>query len=868
MKSLLVLDGNSIINRAFYGVRLLTNSDGEYTNAVYGFLNILLKIIEEKKPDGIVAAFDLKAPTFRHQMYAEYKAQRKGMPEELAAQLPVMKEVLRAMGISILELEGYEADDIIGTVAKICEDNKVQCWIATGDKDDLQLATDKTVVLLTTTSMGKTETKEYDAVAVQERYGVSPKEFIDVKGLMGDTSDNIPGVKGIGEKTAVSLIQEHGSIAALYEKFEELTLTPSVRKKLEEGKESAFLSRTLSEINCDVPIDFSFEACKTDEKDDKALYDILNRLELRTIIKRLDLHPMEEADEPCATERDLPYITVDEKEIEERLKELSSFVYYYVPEEGIAFLSRESICFADAEKLPVFKEIFENEDVLKIGYDIKNNMLSLDKEGYMVRGKYFDVMIGAYIINASRSDYSLGVLSEDYLKLTLKELEREITLFDAPDKNKDALCDGAFAVYRLYQLYYAKLKEQNQLILAEEVEMPLVEVLYAMQKHGISADKKMLMEISEALGDKIRVLEESIYQQAGEEFNINSPKQLGVILFEKLGMPVLKKNKTGYSTNADVLEKLAANYPIVREILIYRHLAKLKSTYADGLQQVIHPTTGRIYSCFNQTITTTGRISSTEPNLQNIPVRTPIGREFRRVFTAQNEDYVLVDADYSQIELRVLAHIANDTDMKEAFLSDRDIHTATAAHVFGVAPQDVTSEMRAKAKTVNFGMVYGISDFSLAGDLGISVKEAKKYMNGFFEKYKGVAAYMEKAVQDAKEKGYAETLLGRRRVIPELKASNYNLRSFGERAAMNTPIQGTAADIIKLAMNKVYRKLKEKAPGSRLILQVHDELIVEARKEELDVVCGIVREEMENAFSMSVPLKVDLNVGKNWYETH
>ncbi len=832
MKKLLVIDGNSIINRAFYAVAPLTTSDGLNTNGIYGFLNIFLKVMGEEKPDFCTVAFDLKAPTFRHKMFDAYKATRHGMPPELAEQMPVLKDVLHAMNISTIEKEGYEADDLIGTVSAMCEREGIQCRILTGDRDDLQLASDKTSVLLTTTSKGQTQTVIYDDKAVLEKYGVMPKMLIDVKGLMGDSSDNIPGVAGIGEKTALSLITKYKTIEGVYENITELK--GAMLKKIEDGREMAFLSRELATIMRDVPLGEKIEDFEVKSYSSE-LIPLLERLQFKKIIEKI-------GDDVGKAEKE----SVNAEILKcDTLPQISDEFYFELDGEDVIFTLDEKVYTAKAACL---KDIFENPDILKRGNNLKDSITALNKMGIGFEGIDGDCAIAAYLIEPSRNDFSLSALCSDFLGVQAD------------------LGGGTLLLPRLYKKLYERMEEDKLLPLYEKIELPLVGVLASMQIEGFKVDREMLISFSKKLGEEIAEIEKMIYTLAGEQFNINSPKQLGVILFEKLQLKGGKKTKTGYSTSVDVLEKLRSKHPIIPYILDYRHKAKLKSTYADGLQTVINPETGKIHSTFNQTVTTTGRISSTEPNLQNIPIRTELGRELRRVFVAESDDYVLIDADYSQIELRVLASISEDAKMIEAFKNGVDIHTKTASEVFGVADFMVNSDMRRNAKAVNFGIVYGISEFSLAEDIHTSRAEAKAYMDKYLETYSGVRQFMKETVEFAREHGYVKTLSDRRRYIPEIKASNFNVRSFGERVALNAPIQGTAADIIKIAMINVFNALKEKAPRSRLILQVHDELIVQAHKEEKDIVCSILKSEMENAFPLSAPLAVDMSEGRSWYD--
>lgn len=867
MKKLLIIDSNSILNRAFYGIRYLSAKDGTPTNAIYGFLNILLKLINEQEPDYICAAFDVKAPTFRHKQYKEYKAQRKPMPEGLAAQMPLAKDILRAMNITILEKEGYEADDIIGTVARICEEQEISCFIATGDKDDLQLASSKTKVILTVTKSGYNETIIYDDAAVKERYHVTPTEFIDIKALMGDPSDNIPGVKGIGEKTAMSLIEKHHNIEYIYDNIDDIGLKGAMLQKLRDGRDMAFMSKELATIDRHTPIEFSAEECAFNGFSSNGdLYDILKRLELNSIIKKLDLSLEGAVRETEDIFKDFSYKT-DAAAIYISEKCAGVPVVLDFDEDNISAIAvgiGSSAVIADEQD--AIKEFLENERIPKIMFDAKEAIVKLNGK-INIKNICDDTAIAAYLVDPAKSAYTIEGLASEYFGAEIEKPEaKQMSLFDDDENDKsEYLAKCAVALGALNERINKKIKENGQEKLYREIELPLVEVLAHLEINGFLVDDGQLKEFSEKLGEKIDVLTKEIYFLAGEEFNINSPKQLGVILFEKLELKPVKKTKTGYATNADVLEKLRGKHPIINFILEYRQLAKLKSTYCDGLAAVVNPQTHRIHSVFTQTVTVTGRLSSTEPNLQNIPTRTELGREIRKMFVAQ-EDYVLVDADYSQIELRVLAHIANDETMINAFKNNEDIHAVTASQVLGIPLDEVTKEQRSSAKAVNFGIVYGIGEFSLAQDLHISVKEAKAYIDSYLEKYHGVRNYMAEIKEQAKKDGYVKTLMNRIRYIPELKSPNYNIRQFGERVALNTPIQGTAADIIKLAMVRVDNRLIKEKMKSRLILQVHDELIVEAYKNEAEQVKAILLEEMQGAMQLNVPLKVDISKGHSWYD--
>ena len=864
MKKLLILDSNSILNRAFYGVRYLSAKDGTPTNAIYGFLNILLKLIKEQEPDYICAAFDVKAPTFRHKQYEGYKAQRKPMPEGLAAQMPLAKDVLRAMGVTILEKEGYEADDIIGTVARLCEESEISCFIATGDKDDLQLASDKTKVILTVTKSGYNETIIYDDKAVKEKYHVTPTEFIDVKALMGDPSDNIPGVKGVGEKTAMSLIEKHHSIEYIYENIDGIGLKGAMLQKMKDGRKMAFMSKELATINRNTPIEFNAEKCVFDGFENNGeLYEILKRLELNSIIKKLDLSGGDNVKENEDIFKDFSYQVGDKNMISgDKVTVVLDFDGDNISSAAVG-AGNNAVVLNEQDDI---KELLEDDSIAKVMFDVKEAIVKLNGR-IDIKNISDDTAIAAYLVDPAKNEYTIEKLASEYFGTVIEKPEvKQLSLLDDVETDRsEYLAKCAVALGVLNERIGDKIKENGQEKLYQEVELPLVTVLAHLEINGFLVDDHQLKEFADKLGEKIDALTNEIYMLAGEEFNINSPKQLGVILFEKLELKPVKKTKTGYATNADVLEKLRDKHPIVNFIMEYRQLAKLKSTYCDGLRAVVNPNTHRIHSVFTQTVTVTGRLSSTEPNLQNIPTRTELGREIRKMFVAK-EGYVLVDADYSQIELRVLAHIANDETMINAFRNNEDIHAVTASQVLGIPLEDVTKEQRSSAKAVNFGIVYGIGEFSLAQDLHISVKEAKAYIESYLEKYHGVRNYMESIKEQAKKDGYVKTMLNRIRYIPELKSPNYNIRQFGERVALNTPIQGTAADIIKLAMVRVDNRLINEGLKSKLILQVHDELIVEAHKDEVDKVKQILSEEMQNAMELNVPLKVDMSTGHSWYD--
>ena len=839
---LLVIDGNSIINRAFYGVKsALTNSEGVPTNAVYGFANLLLKTVADYAPDGIVCAFDRREPTFRHEMYSEYKATRKGMPEELAVQMPLLKNLLAAMDITCLELAGYEADDIIGTVSERGREKGVDCIILTGDKDDLQLITENTKVALTVTKNHETVTELMGKDEVIARYGVAPEKLIEVKALMGDSSDNVPGVKGIGEKSAFELIANYGSLEALYENIEDIK--GSKKEKRLSDKDMAFLSKTLVTIDKNVPVELDFDKTGYNVTATEKLLSALRYLGFNSIIKKLgapdESENIKSADAVCKKEVSAAEII--------RTFSKSEEIALFLKDDILYFKNGSELLFIAADKIGEAAQIIENENIKKVTFGLKELYRLCLKKDIVLRGAEFDAETAVYLLNPSASGYTLSGAVYELLKTECQhDADCAVKLFELKDE----------AVSRLERLNMEKLYR--------EIELPLTKVLAEMEHRGFMADKAALLSYGERLGVELSELTEAIYTLAGREFNINSPKQLGEILFEELGLKSRKKTKSGYSTDAATLEKLKGVHPIVELILQYRGVAKLKSTYADGLLKQIADD-GRIHSTFLQTVTQTGRISSKEPNLQNIPVRKEEGRELRKMFIAK-EGYSLIDGDYSQIELRVLADIARDPEMQDAFLHDEDIHTKTAAEVFNMHPAFVTPLMRTRAKAVNFGIVYGIGDYSLSEDLKISVSEARSYIKSYLETYHGVAEYMEKTVSKAKEKGFVTTAFNRIRYIPELSAANKNIVAFGERVARNTPIQGTAADIIKIAMIRVSDRFEKENMQSRLILQIHDELIAECPDTETERAAAIMKEEMENAASLSVPLKVDINAGKSWFD--
>lgn len=877
---LMVIDGNSLINRAFYGIRMLTTKDGQPTNAVYGFVNILLKLLDEEKPDALCVTFDRKAPTFRHLAYEGYKAQRKGMPDELAAQLPVLKDVLAAMNIPRYELDGWEADDLIGTIAARDTAAGWETVIVTGDKDSLQLVSDATRVKLVSTRMGQTTTKEMTPETFREAYGFDPVHIVDLKALMGDTSDNIPGVKGIGEKTAMDLIQRYQSVEAIYADVEGVEAKPAVKKKLAEGEEQARMSYDLATIRCDAPIDFSPEDARRREPDGPALYELFLALEFNKLIDKMGL-----SGGPAAGRADKPAAgAVRQERVTDRVR-MEELVEQWRREPWVAVLAlpsldvvavawdggaRAALCAAD--RLEGYNELLRalfSGEIQKVSHNVKDLMHLLLDEGLSTDGFCFDTALAAYLLSPTDGSYELEKLGITYFNQEFPKA-KEYLAPDAfgpladPAGPAEAMCAHAALAAALYGALAPKLEELGMHELYYGLELPLCPVLAEMERAGMLVDRRALADFGILLDGRIQADEALIYELAGEEFNINSTQQFGRILFDKLGLPPVKKTKTGYSTNADVLEKLRDKHPIVEAVLDYRQLAKLKSTYVDGLTKVI-AADGRIHTSFQNTVTATGRLSSTEPNLQNIPVRTELGAELRKMFVAP-AGRVLVDADYSQIELRLLAHIAGDEHMIAAFRTGEDIHTVTASQVFGVPPEQVTHEMRRRAKAVNFGIVYGISDFSLSQDIGVTRAEAKAYMEKYFEKYSGVHAYMTQVVERAKADGYVSTLMGRRRWLPELKSSNFNLRSFGERVALNMPIQGTAADLIKKAMLHVDSRLRREGLEARLVLQVHDELIVECPEGEAEQVQRLLAEEMEHVAELAVPLTAEAHAGKSWAE--
>lgn len=876
-KILLLIDGNSIINRAFFALPPMDNGEGLQTNAIYGFLTMMFKMIKDYKPTHISVAFDLKAPTFRHKAYDDYKAGRKKMPSELAMQMQPLKNVLDKMNIDRKEIEGYEADDILGTLSLEGQENGYKVYIVTGDKDAIQLASDDTTVLIT--KKGIAEVEEYNTETVMERYGLTPSQFIDLKGLMGDKSDNIPGIPGVGEKTGIKLLTKYGSVEGVLDNIDQLK--GAQKKKVEENQKEAIMSKDLATIIRDVPIDFDIDSM---EFGDFELSDIIKEfqeLKFTSLISRVSELSNEDIEEEAIDIRKLENI---DKFIEDAKKSSRLCIKTFskagnILEKNIykTYLSLDAklIYYLDGDDILKIKEVLEDSNIEKVGYELKQDYIALRPYGIELDPMAFDVSIAEYIIDSkSSTSYDFDIIANKYLykKVTSKEelLGKGAKAVYYPDvevEKLDQYAEGMInTVINVIDKMKQIIKDDDMEMLFYDVEMPLIEVLGDMEYEGIYTDKDIIDSLGAEFDEIIKTTEKKVFEYSGEEFNVNSPKQLGVVLFEKLELPVIKKTKTGYSTNAEVLEKLRDKHPIIDLITEYRSVVKLKSTYIDGIKSLVNPIDGRIHSSFNQTIATTGRISSTDPNMQNIPVRTSMGRQIRKVFISE-EGKKLVDADYSQVELRVLAHMSEDEHMIEAFESGEDIHRKTASQVFGVNFEDVTPELRSAAKAVNFGIIYGKSDFGLAKDLGISQKKAKDYIASYFAKYGRIKGFMDYIVSSAEEKGYSTTMFNRRRYIPEIKSSNFIDKNRGKRAAMNAPIQGSAADIIKIAMVNVYNRLKEEELESKLILQVHDELIVEASEQEIDRVVELLKSEMENAVNLKVHLDVDLNVGESWYET-
>lgn len=861
---LLVLDGNSIVNRAYYGIKLLTTKKGDYTNAIYGFLNILLKLEALSNPDAVAVAFDVHAPTFRHKMYDAYKAGRHAMPDELRQQIPVLKNLLKLLGYKCVECEGWEADDILGTLALECRNNGDECYIATGDRDSLQLAHGGVKVLLARTKMGQAQTDIYDENAIMEEYGVTPGQLIQVKALQGDSSDNIPGVQGVGPKTALELISKYKSLDYIYENLDSLDIKSGVKAKLERDKDNAYLSLDLGEIRCDAPVDKNIGDYKVERTDTKAAVSEMVRLELYSLIQKFNLNANEAVEVTEEKPRQITFSPCNETAALLSKMKSESYAYPVIVDgeivdilfafgDEIIGIAREAAGFED-----FIKAYFENESIKKYTYNSKYFHRLAAKLGTECKNVCGDLMLSAYILKPSDSKYDIDHLCLEY-GVAKPEYKNALG-----GEDENVAC--AAVLKPLFEKTDAQISEAGQTELLSEIELPLARVLAKMEIEGFSCDKEGIEEFGKKLAVRIDELTSLIYEAVGYEFNINSPKQLGEALFEKLELPCKKKTKTGYSTNAEVLEGLRSYHPVIDNILEYRTLTKLKSTYCDGLIKVIGAD-GRIHTSFNQVETRTGRISSLEPNLQNIPIRTELGREMRKFFTAK-EGCLLVDADYSQIELRVLADLSGDVNMINAFNNGDDIHTITASQVFGIPVEFVSKELRSRAKAVNFGIVYGIGAFSLAKDIGVSNKEAKAYIDSYLKHYSGVDSYMSRMIDLAKECGYSKTLFNRRRYLPELASSNHMLRSFGERVARNMPIQGTAADIIKIAMVKVDKRLSDENMNSKLILQVHDELIVEAPENEAEKALKIVTEEMENACKMKVLLRADGAIGRTWYDAH
>lgn len=904
MGKLVVIDGNSILNRAFYGIggannKMLQTADGVFTNAVYGFLAIMFKLIEDVNPEYMAVAFDVKHPTKRHEMYKDYKGTRHGMPDELASQMPLIKEVLNAMNIAVLEMPGYEADDILGTLSRVGESNGEEVILLTGDRDSFQLATEHTTIRIPRTKQGHTEVEDFDRSKIIETYGVEPLQMIEVKGLMGDSSDNIPGVPGVGEKTALGLIKEYGNIDELYLKLEEGTATVKgkLKENLENNKDLALLSRELGRINVDSPIDKNLEHFKVKEWDKPLVLELFKKLRFNKYIERFGLEGFSQKEEI----KDLFEI--------ENLSQISGLkdkiisnrkMYYYFEKEEIQnssliikkkiknlyiYLDNKVYIINFEQNKSDIKEIVENPEILKVGYEQKIDYLIFKELGFEPKNFMFDIRIAGYLLNSVSNSYSLEELSNLYLELDISdfinsktvdeadiEKEEQTSLFDSiPEENETTVnfksATYAYTIGKLESILVEKLKEINSYELFTKIEMPTSEVLAEMQYTGIYVDEHEIIKFGSKLKKNMEELKIDIYKYAGEEFNVNSTKQLGEILFKKLGLPVIKKTKSGYATDVETLEKLRDKHPIIDKILEYRKLAKLDSTYVEGMIPFINEKTGRVHTFFHQTVTATGRLSSTEPNLQNIPTRTELGKKIRKFFKVDSKNKVFVDADYSQIELRVLADLSKDPIMVDAFNQNEDIHAITASQVFDVPLDKVSKQLRSRAKAVNFGIVYGISEFGLAEQIDIKRNEAKKYIDQYLEKYSGIKNFMNDIVEVSKEKGYVETTYNRRRYIPELKSNNYMVRKFGERAAMNTPIQGSAADIMKIAMVKVYNELKNRGLKSKIVLQIHDELLIETYLDEKEEVKKLLKNCMESAVKLSVPLIVDVEEGASWFQT-
>ena len=901
MEKLVVIDGNSILNRAFYGIggsnnKMLQTADGVFTNAVYGFLAIMFKLIDDVNPDYIAVAFDVKHPTKRHEMYKDYKGTRHGMPDELASQMPLIKDVLKAMNIAVLEKPGYEADDILGTLSRVGEANGKDVILLTGDRDSFQLATDHTTIRIPRTKQGHTETEDFDRNKIIEIYGIEPVQMIELKGLMGDSSDNIPGVPGVGEKTALNLVKEYGSIDNLYEKLDvgEANVKGKLKENLENNKDLALLSRELGRIDLDSPIDKDLNNFKIQEWDKARVLELFKALRFNKYIQRFGLEEVRET----KNLKELFEIIVPDLSFVLELKDkiiANKKMHYYFEKEEIEntsliieekiktvyiYLENKVYCLDFEKYKDAIKELIENADILKVGYKQKIDYIILKELGFKPDNFMFDIRIAGYLLNSVSNSYSLEELARLYLDIELDEYynnqekpkEEQTSLFDLLEEEKNEETNPKFASYcyaigALEEILIKKLKEINSYELFTEIEMPTSEVLAEMQFTGIYVDEHEIIKFGEKLKKNMEELKIDIFKIAGEEFNVNSTKQLGEILFEKLKLPVIKKTKSGYATDVETLEKLRHESPIIDKILDYRKLAKLDSTYVEGMIPYINEKTGRVHTYFHQTVTATGRLSSTEPNLQNIPTRTELGKKIRKFFKVDSKNKIFIDADYSQIELRVLADLSKDPIMVDAFNNNQDIHAITASQVFDVPLEKVSKQLRSRAKAVNFGIVYGISEFGLAEQIDIKRYEAKNYIDQYLEKYSGIKNFMDNAIEDAKEKGYVETTYNRRRYIPELKSNNYMVRKFGERAAMNTPIQGTAADIMKIAMVKVYKELKKRNLKSKIVLQIHDELLIETLLEEKEEVKELLKTCMESAVELSVPLLVDVEEGTSWYQT-
>ena len=906
MEKLVLVDGNSIANRAFYGImgnKMLTTKDGKYTNAIYGFLAILFKILDEVNPEYIAVAFDLKVPTARHKLYDGYKANRKGMPEELAEQMPIIKKILKAMNIDIIEKEGYEADDVLGTLSRFGENNGLEVHILSGDRDTFQLATDNVKIHIPRTKGGKTETDIFDKKKVEEVYGIEPKQLIEVKGLQGDTSDNIPGVPGIGEKTALSLIQKYGTVKNLYEKLEkgETDIKGKQKEKLENNKDLAELSLFLGTINLEVPIEDTLDNLKVEEWNKEEVLNIFKELNFKRYIERFNLEETKQnknVEDKKELQNLFNIVQIQIDDLIKIIEEQKKLIFYIKTEaddkeekiikEKITSISiyndkkKEvyNLFFKDEDEIKNLKEILEDDKISKISNHLSKTYILLKQLGIEIKGIKYDAKIAGHILNPTDNKLKLEDLTEQYTGMNIidyigEEKQEQLTLFQMNgdsekvekeiNRTQNEMAFYVYAISKLEEVMTKKLEEINALELFENIDIPTITVLADMQWNGMYVNQEELNRFGDELKTKIDEKVKNIYNLAGEEFNVNSTKQLGEILFEKMKLPVIKKTKSGYSTDVDVLEKLKGEHPIIEELLEYRQLAKLNSTYIEGLKPYINPKTKRIHSFFHQTITATGRISSTEPNLQNIPTRFELGKRIRKIFEPENGK-LYVDADYSQIELRVLAHMSEDKHMIQAFKDNQDIHKQAASKVFKTPLEEVTKEQRSNAKAVNFGIVYGISDFGLGEQLGISRKLAKRYIDEYLSEYVGIKEYMDNTIEEAKKKGYVETLFHRRRYIPELQSKNYMVRQFGNRAAMNTPIQGTAADIMKIAMIKVYKALKDEGLQAKIVLQVHDEMMIEAPENEVEKVKEILEQCMQSATTLKVPLIAEVSVADNWYD--